>query len=184
MKLKAFKREWGTKGQLSELLQQGRIPAVLYVKGKENEVISIDRGEFEGILRTVRKGFLSTTIFEIDVQGRKSKALIKDIQYHKTTYNLIHLDFQEVYDDVRVNVNIPLEFTGVADCVGIKLGGFLRPVKRSVRVNCLVKDIPECFTLDVRELGIKQNKRVKDISVKGDIRLLAESDNVLVVIAK
>ena len=184
MKLKVLKREHGTKGQISTLLQEGRIPAILYVKDQENLVISIDRGEFEGVLRAIRKGFLSTTVFEIEVDGKKRKALVKDIQYHKTTYNVIHLDFQEIYDNVRLNVSIPLEFTGVADCVGIKLGGFLRPVKRSVKVNCFPKDIPECFSLDVKELGIKQNKRVKDLDIKGDVRVLADSDNVLVVIAK
>jgi large subunit ribosomal protein L25 len=184
MKLKVLKREHGTKGQISSLLQEGQIPAILYVKGKENLVISVDRGEFEGILRSIRKGFLSTTIFEIELDGKKKKALVKDIQYHKTTYNVIHLDFQEIYEDVRLNVSIPLEFTGVADCSGIKLGGFLRPVKRSIKVNCFPKDIPQCFSVDIRDLGIKQNKRVRDLDVKGDVRVLSDSDNVIVVIAK
>ena len=138
----------------------------------------------QAALRAVTKGFLSTTIFDLDVNGKSVKAIVKDIQYHKTTYNIIHLDFQQLYEDTPVNINIPLEFTGVAECVGIKLGGFLRPVKRNVRVNCLPKHIPEKFTLDVSRLAIKQTKRVRDIEVSSDVNVLVKEDNVLVVIAK
>ena len=184
MKLNVLKREHGTKGQNNALLQEGRIPAVVYVKGSDNLVISVSRDELEAIMRKVPKGFLSTVVFELDLDGKKVKALVKDIQYHRTTYNMLHLDFQEIYEDVPVNVNIPLEFLGAADCVGIKLGGFLRPVKRSVRVTCLPKDMPSKFSIDISKLQIKQSKRVRDLDVKEGVRVLAGEDNVLVVIAK
>lgn len=183
MKLSAINREGG-KGQLNSMRQQGKIPAVLYVRNGENKVIAVDKSEFEAILRQIKKGFLATTQFELQLDGKSVKAIVKDIHYHRTSYRVLHLDFQELYDDVEVNVNIPLDFTGVAECVGIKLGGFLRPVKRNVRVRCLPKDIPGSFPIDVSQLGIKQTKRVRDLDVSDKVSVLAAEDNVLVVIAK
>ncbi|MDN3504869.1 MAG: 50S ribosomal protein L25/general stress protein Ctc [Rhabdochlamydiaceae bacterium] len=184
MKLTVFERAQISKGQLNKMRHEEKIPAVLYVKDGDNKVITVDKREFEAALRSITKGFLSTTIFDLNIDGKPVKAIVKDVQYHKTTYNIIHLDFQQLYEDTPVNINIPLEFTGVSQCVGIKLGGFLRPVKRNVRVNCLPKNIPKKFSLDVSRLAVKQTKRVSDLEVSSDVNVLVKPDNVLVVIAK
>jgi large subunit ribosomal protein L25 len=84
----------------------------------------------------------------------------------------------------KVNVKVPVECTGVADCTGIKLGGFLRQVIRYVKVECDPHAIPSKFDIDVRDLGIKQTRRVSDIKLPQDVRPLAKLDEVLVVIAK
>ncbi|MCF7851687.1 MAG: 50S ribosomal protein L25/general stress protein Ctc [Simkaniaceae bacterium] len=184
MKLKVFNREHGKRGQLSAVRHEDHIPAVLYIKNGENKVISVDGNEFMAILRSIKKGFLSTTVFDLEIDGKKVKAIVKDIQYHRTTYDVLHLDFQELYDDMKINVNVPLEFIGSAECIGIKLGGFLRPVMRSVKVRCFPKDIPESFMLDISKLGIKQTKRIRDLALKEGVTILADKNNVLAVIAK
>lgn len=184
MKLKVSERAHDQKGQLNKLRHENKIPAVLYVKDGENRMLTVDKEAFSAVLRSIRKGYLSTTVFDLEIKGQAVKAIIKDIQYHKTTYDILHLDFQQLYDDVKVNVNIPLEFTGATDCVGIKLGGFLRPVMRTIRVNCLPKAIPSHFVVDVSKLGLKQSKRVRDLQVDKAVNVLASQESVLVVIAK
>ena len=83
-----------------------------------------------------------------------------------------------------VNVNVPIRFAGVADCAGIKLGGFLRQVIRHLRVNCLPSKMPKEFVLDVKDLGMKQTKRIKDIKMPEGVLPLAPLNEVVVVIAK
>ena len=73
---------------------------------------------------------------------------------------------------------------GVADCVGVKMGGFMRQILRWVKVRCLPKDIPQKFVLDVSELGISQSKRLSDIVIPENIRPLAKMQEVAVLIAK
>jgi large subunit ribosomal protein L25 len=133
----------------------------------------------------MKPGRLSTTKFTlVDEKGQEKKCIVKEIQYHITTYEVIHLDFEELLDDVKVNVNIPIECVGVTDCQGIKLGGVLRQVIRSLRVECFPKDMPESFELDIRALALNDSKRLKDLNIAETVRPLADLNEVAVVIAK
>lgn len=161
------------------------IPAVLYVRGNPSETIAVDESEFQALLRHVQKGRLATTkISLVEEGGRTRQAIIKDIQYHVTTYRVIHLDFEELLDDIKVNINVPIEFTGVVDCAGVKLGGVVRQVIRNLRVQCLPKDIPHHLEIDIRSMGLKEAKRLKDLDLPKNLRPLADLNEVCVVIAK
>lgn len=173
------------KSENNSLRREGMIPAILYVKGKEGESIAINGTDFKAFLRGVRSGHLPTTIFILkNEQGQGRRAVIKDIQYEITTYEVTHLDFEELIDEQKVNVKIPIECIGVAECVGVKLGGVLRQVIRHVRVRCLPKDLPSYFELDVRELGLRQSKRLSDLTIPDTVRPLANLNEVAAVIVK
>ena len=113
----------------------------------------------------MKSGHLPTTVFTLADGKTRARVIIKDIQYHLTTYNVSHIDFGELIDDVPVSVKVPVKCTGVADCVGVKLGGFLRQVVRHVKIECLPQRIPSEFMVDVKDLGIRQTKRLKDIKM-------------------
>jgi large subunit ribosomal protein L25 len=183
MKLPIKKRA-GKKSETQQMRREGSIPAVIYVRGKPSETISVNGSELNALMRKVAPGRLSTNVFELNADGKIRRALIKDIQYDPTTYNIIHLDFEELIDDVKIKVKVPVECTGVVDCVGIKLGGVLRQVIRHLRVSCLPKDMPTHFMVDVRALEIKQVKRLADLEIPNGVRPLADLNEVAVVIAK
>ncbi len=71
---------------------------------------------------------MPTTVFTLSDGKKERRAIIKDIQYHLTTYHVSHIDFEELVDNVPVSVKVPVNCIGVADCMGIKFGGFLRQV--------------------------------------------------------
>lgn len=183
MKLKLMKRDSLKKSETKKIRREGNIPAIIYVKGKSTDAIAIDGAEFSAVLRDVEPGRLSTTIFTLG-DGKGRRAILKEIQYEPTTYKVNHLDFEELFDDAKVNVKVPIECIGVADCAGIKLGGFLRQVIRYLRVNCLPKDIPNVFQLDVRSLSLYEKKRLADLNVPQTVRPMADLNEVAVVIAK
>lgn len=185
MKLQTVKRAADSKSEVKRLRREGFIPAVLYVKDKEGETIAINANEFNAYLRHVKSGHLPTTIFTlVDKDGRERRVLVKDIQYAITTYAVTHLDFEELVEDHKINVKVPIECIGQVDCVGIKLGGVLRQVIRHVRIRCLPKDLPTYFELDIRELGIKQSKRLSDLQIPKTVRSLANLKEVVAVIVK
>lgn len=185
MKLQTIKRAPDSKSEVKKLRREGYIPAVLYMKGKSGETLAVNANEFKSYLRNVKSGHLPTTIFVlVDDKGKERKVVIKEIQYAITTYDVTHLDFEELASDHKINVKIPIECIGMADCAGIKLGGVLRQVIRHVRVRCLPKDLPSYFELDVRELGIKQTKRLKDLQIPQAVRPLANLNEVVAVIVK
>lgn len=185
MKLQVFNRTGEKKGESKKLRAEGKIPAAIYVRGKPSETISIQGNEFTSLLRKVTPGRLSTTVFElVEDHGKARPVLVKEIQYDPTTYNVIHLDFEELFDDVKINAKVPIECIGILDCLGTKQGGVLRQVIRSVRVRCLPKDLPEYFQLDVKNLGIREVKRLSDLDIPQTVRPLADLKEVAVVIAK
>lgn len=184
MKLIAKKRSDLSKGATKAMRRKGKIPAIFYSSGETGEPIEIDTAAFEAALRKVEKGHLPTTVFTLDFEGKEVKAIVKGIDYDRISYQVIHLDFVLLKEDVEITVSVPVTFAGVAECVGIKLGGFLRQVIRHVKVKCLPKDIPSAFELDIRDLKIKQSKRLSDIATPQGVKPLAKTDEVIAVIAK
>lgn len=184
MKLKLFKRSGEKKSELTQIRFRKDIPAVIYQKGKPGENVVVNGREFHAILRGLKKGYLPTTIFELDLDGKQSKAIVKDIQYHPTTYQILHLDFLILTNNVPIDIKVPITCVGEANCVGIKLGGFLRQVIHHLRVRCLPKDIPVDFKVDIRSLAINQTKRVRDIAMHETVCSLVNPAEVVVVIAK
>jgi large subunit ribosomal protein L25 len=184
MKLNAQERTKTTKGEVSALRRSGKIPAVLYRRGSTNTLLHVQGDAFQAVLRGIKPGQLATQIFELEVGDARISAILKEVQYHPTTYNILHLDFQELRKDFPISVNVPVVCVGVADCVGIKLGGFLRQVLRSVRVRCPSNAIPKLFTLDITSLGIRQAKRLSDIDLPEGVEPLIAKNEVLAVIAK
>jgi large subunit ribosomal protein L25 len=184
MKLSISKRTHVRKSDTLNVRREGNVPAILYSVGEEPSEVVILGAELQAVLRQVKQGRLSTTIFELGHEGKVVKALVKDIQYHPTTYNVIHVDFQQLNEQSKVRVKVPIEFIGAAESAGVKLGGFLRPIIRYVNVECLPKDIPSYFELSVAELGMRQSKRIQDLSFPNGVRPLTKVDEVAVVIAK
>lgn len=184
MKITVIERAGMKKSDNKKMRREGNIPAVIYAPGKTAENITINGTEFGAILRNLKPGSLSTTVFSLMMGKKERRAIIKDIQYQLTSYQVSHLDFVELVEDVPVQVKVPIVVTGIADCVGIKLGGFLRQVVRFVDVECTPKKIPSEFTVDIKDLGIMQTKRVSDLAIPDGVRPLVNLEEVIVVIAK
>ncbi len=185
MELKMFERAAAKKSQAKNARLDGLIPAVIYSAGKPGETIAVEAPVFTNLLAKLKRGRLPTIQFVLTGEGGKTRrAIVKDIQYDITTYDVIHLDFQEILDDVEVNVKVPIECVGLVECVGIKQGGVLRQVIRYVKVRCKPKDMPAYFDLDVTNLEMKQTKRLSDLTIPTGVKPLADLNEVAVVIAK
>jgi large subunit ribosomal protein L25 len=185
MKLKVMPRTAQKKSEVNKLRREGFIPAIIYHKDKAGETIYVQNDEFSAYLRAVQPGRLSTTVFTlVDSQEKSRRVIIKDIQYNVVNYNVIHLDFEELIDGLTIKVKVPIECVGAAESPGVKLGGALRQVIRSLRVRCQPKDIPAFFSLDVKALNLRQSKRLSDLDIPNEIRPLANLKEVAAVIVK
>ncbi len=184
MKLAVHTRSKGTKGDVNKLRREGNVPGILYGANEPGIPVHVKADEIHAILRNMKPGLLSTTVFELTEGSKKHKAVIKDIQYHVATYDVLHIDFALLKDDQPITINVPLQMVGVADCAGVKLGGFLRQVIRSLKVVCLPKHIPQEFTVDVRDLNIAQAKKLSDIAMPANVRPIGKLDQVAVIVGK
>ena len=87
-------------------------------------------------------------------------------------------------DKTPIKVNVPIECIGIENCVGVNLGGNLRRVIRSLKVRCLIKDMPEKLQVDVTDLGLGQKVRLRDLPISANIRPIGRMDEVAIVVAK
>lgn len=185
MKLQTVKRAAKTKSEINELRREGMIPAVLYVRGQVGETLAVKAADFNAFLRSVKSGHLPTTIFVlVDEKGAERKVVVKEIQYNIINYSVIHLDFEGLVEDQKINIKVPIECIGQVECVGVKQGGVLRQVLRHIRVRCLPKDIPSHFDLDVSALAMRQTKKLKDLDIPEQVCPLVNVNEVVVTIVK
>ena len=87
-------------------------------------------------------------------------------------------------DAVPVTVNVPIQIQGTMECVGVKQGGFIRHVIRSLKVRCFPRDLPKEFILNVQNLDLAGVLRLSDIVIPERVKPLAKMNEVAVVIAK
>lgn len=185
MKLSVFKREGNAKSVIHKIRRQGDIPGVIYGPKIDSKKVYFKGSEFEAILRDLKPGSLGATLFTLEMEGQTYKAVVKDIQYFLTKDKVSHIDFQQAIEDAPITVNVPIELKGAMQCLGVKLGGVLRAVIRSLKVKCLPKNIPQKFVLNVKSLAIGQSLRLSDLEIpEGVSPLTKRMEEVAVVVAK
>lgn len=184
MKLVLEKRSAEKKKDAKRLRRANRIPVAVYNKGSHADLYSCDGVVISQMLEKIQKGHLPTSVFELEVDGKVISAVIKDIQYHVSTYAVLHIDFEVLSPGSRINIRVPLDCVGLTECVGIKAGGMLRQVIRHFPVNCPVEQIPKAFLLDVKNLDMNESLRLEAISLSSDIRPLRPLKEVAVSIVK
>jgi large subunit ribosomal protein L25 len=153
------------------LRNEGRVPCVLYGQGSQLH-FSAKSIEAEKLIFTP-----DVYQVELDVDGKKTKAIVKDIQQDNITGAVKHIDFYELDDKKPVKVQLPVRLTG--NSRGVLAGGKLLQVFRRVTVLGLPGDLPEAVTIDITKLRIGQSIRVGQIEANG--LTILEVPNAVVV---
>ncbi|MFN5444932.1 MAG: 50S ribosomal protein L25 [Crocinitomicaceae bacterium] len=153
------------------LRNEGRVPCVLYGQGSQLH-FSAKSIEAEKLIFTP-----DVYQVELDVEGKKTKAIVKDIQQDNITGAVKHIDFYELDDKKPVKVQLPVRLTG--NSRGVLAGGKLLQVFRRVTVLGLPGDLPEAVTIDITKLRIGQSIRVGQIEANG--LTILEVPNAVVV---
>ncbi len=141
------------------LRKAGNIPCNLY-GGKETLNFYAPVAEFRKLIYTP-----DFRLAEINLNGNKYTAFVKEQQFEPIKDTMLHLDFQEMVDTVKVKVSVPLKLTGTPK--GIILGGKLEQSFRKLTLLALPKDIPAEIVVDVTDMGLGDVKRIKDLEYAG-----------------
>lgn len=185
MQLRLSARKGKTKGEANQLRREGHVPAILYSKGQEGEIVSVNGEDFGALMRNLKPGRLPNTVLTLVTENQvERKAIVKGIQYHRTRYDVLHLDLMELHDDVSVSLKVPIELTGLDRSPGVKEGGVPRRVIRHMQVHCLPKDIPPVFELDMSGLGMKQGRRLRHIDLPVGVTTKMNVEEVAALIVK
>ncbi len=163
------------KGDNKRLRREGRVPAVIYGGDGEATSISVGDHEMEMVLRGARR---TNTIFSLAVGGGQEPALVREIQRHPVTEKLMHMDFVRVDLTKEIEVEVPVRAIGGTPA-GVKLGGILEHVQRTVTVACSPLEIPDHLEADLAALGMNQTFHVSDLKLAETIRVIDEPETAL-----
>lgn len=180
-KLNAQERPARGTGNATKLRTKGQIPAICYGGGQDPVTIQINPADLVKSLDPI-KG--RNTLLHLHIEGQKTPTavMLKDTQRDKLRGELIHADFLRVATDKPVRAVVPLVITGKA--VGVKDGGTLHQVYRTLIVSCVPGKIPTNVELDVTALGIGQSIHVTDMKLpEGVTATLAANTTLCVVVA-
>jgi len=108
------------------------------------------------------------------VEEKSQFVLLKEVQYHPVTDEVIHIDFQKVKEDEKLSLEVAIR--GIGESQGVKLGGILVQLLNAVTVKCKPSEIPEFLEIDVTEMEMNTNLFVKDISLPEDVEMITAED--------
>src|SRR5215207_2694797 len=171
--LTAVARDRVGKGAARAVRRQGHVPAVIYGGGAPPEPIAID---FNQMKLAIFAGHFLTTIFEIDVDGKKTRALPRDYQLDPVKDFPIHIDFLRLAEGQQIRVTVPVHVVGQETSPGIKRGGTVQIVQHSLDLMVPTDAIPEFVEVSVAELDIGDTIHLSDVTLPERTRAIGQED--------
>jgi large subunit ribosomal protein L25 len=158
-KLIVTSRELKGSPNARRMRREGKIPGVMYSEGGEAQPISLPKHEFEQMLRHHAGEQMMITI---ELDGKESSVLLKEVQHDVMGSGVLHVDLQAVSMTKKIRISAPIELVGEAE--GVKnQGGVLEHLLHQVDVECLPGDILESIEADVSALKVGDMLLVKDL---------------------
>lgn len=175
IQIHGVKREnFGKKGS-KDVRRNGLIPAIVYGGSEEAVHFALDEKELKPLLYTP-----NSYIVELDIDGTKQLAVLREVQFHPVKDNPIHIDFFRVLPGKPVAIDVPIRIVGNSE--GVKLGGKLTVQKRKLRVSGLVEYLPDYLEIDITNLNIGKSIFVGDLTYDNLTLLTPATTSVCAVI--
>ncbi|QPQ55909.1 50S ribosomal protein L25/general stress protein Ctc [Allosphingosinicella flava] len=162
LQLSAETRERAGKGASRAMRREGRVPAVIY--GNKEEPVSIHLEE-KVLVKALNTGHFMNTVVMIDVGGKVSRTLPKDVQFHPVTDRPLHVDFYRIGEHSTVTVAVPVRFENEEAAPGIKKGGVLNIVRHEVELVCDAAEIPDDLVVDLTGYNVGDSIHISAVKL-------------------
>jgi large subunit ribosomal protein L25 len=162
------------------LRRSGHIPAVLYGPKADPILLSVNVKSLE---QAFKQGNVFQIILDLVIQNGKKitkAAMVKELQTHPVSGNLIHVDFYEIDMKRQIKVMVPLITKGQS--VGVENGGMLNIVRRELELFCLPGDIPEAIEIDITDLDVGDSIHIEDIPLGENVEISSDVNFTVVTV--
>ena len=162
-------REDNGKGASRRLRRQGKVPAIIYGAGRPPRALSFDHNK---VLRELQNESFYSSVLNIKVRDKSQAAIVKDIQRHPAKPIIMHIDLQRIVEDEVIKMNIPIHYMGGDVAPGVKTGGgSVSQLRTDVEIQCLPRDLPEYFEVDISELELDEMLHLSDIKLPEGVEI-------------
>ena len=167
IELKAEARELSGKGAVRRLRLENKVPGVIYGNKQAPETISIDR---KSIVKYMETGAFLSTLFMVDVDGKKTRIIPRDLQLDPVRDYPIHFDFLRLSKDAHINVTVAMNFINEELSPGLKSGGTLNVVRHEIEITCPADSIPESIEASLEGLSVGDSLHFSDITLPANVK--------------
>lgn len=141
--------------------REGFIPCVAYGgHGEENVNFVVKQGDVQKLIYTPE-----VYLVNLDLGETKLLSMVKEVQFHPVKDDVLHIDFQHVFEDKPVVIEIPVRLKGLA--AGVKAGGKISLDARKLKVKALPANLPSELEVDVTDLKLGKSIQVGDLNFEG-----------------
>ena len=174
LQLSAEARERAGKGASRALRREGRVPAVIY--GNKEDPVSITVEE-KVLVKALNTGHFMNTVVMIDVGGKATRTLPKDVQFHPVTDRPLHVDFYRIGEHSTVTVAVPVRFENEEKSPGLKKGGVLNIVRHDVELIVDAAQIPDDVVIDLSGYEVGDSIHISAVKLpKGATPAITDRD--------
>lgn len=165
----SLRNDFGKKGSKA-IRKTDSVPCVLYGQG-ENLHFTVTNDSLRNLVYSP-----DIYLVNLDIEGKKVKAIMKDIQFHPVKDNILHIDFYQIDEVKPIVMEVPVALEGLAE--GVKAGGKLTLQLRKLKVKALFNNIPEKLVINVSSLGLGKTIQVGQLSFD-NLELLSAKEAVV-----
>ena len=164
-------REKGNKAVIKAFRRQGLVPCNLYVLGMDNILFTVSEKELMGLTHTP-----ASYIVDLVLDGKTYTAVAHEYQWHPVEDNCLHVDFLAVHEEKPIAIDVPLNIYGHP--VGVQAGGKFVQLARSLKIQALMKDLPDQLDIDVTPLELDKRMVAGDLKYDG-IQIISDKNTII-----
>ena len=152
-----------------DLRKAGKVPSILYFKGEAPLSLSIEKKVLYKAMRSDQR------IYEMEINNESQYVMIKEIQYHPVTDEVIHVDFMRVLRSEKMTISVPIILVGKS--VGVTEGGILSQSLNQIEISCFPTNVPDQVEVNIEHLEINSSISVADVSIDDeDVEILTSEE--------
>ncbi|MBT4927253.1 50S ribosomal protein L25 [bacterium] len=155
-KLDIENRDSVGKKATKEMRRAGMVPSTLYFKGEEPESIAVEKLKLYQALKSDQR------IYEIELEGESQYVMVKAVQYHPVTDEILHLDFMRVRRSEKMTISVPLVLVGKP--IGVTEGGILSQALNQIEISCFPTNVPEQIEVNIDDMELNSSISIADVS--------------------
>jgi len=176
--LDATARAGTGKGAARQARRAGLVPGVVYGGGQDPQPINV---KFNVLLKNLKAGKFLSTLFNLKIEGQEDvRVICRGVQRNVVKDLPTHIDLMRLHRTSRVNLYIPVEFTGEEESVGLKRGGVLTVVRNDIELMVTAGDIPEKIEIDLSAIDIGDVITISGVNLpKGTRPTITDRDFVV-----
>ena len=181
MQIVATSRNLQGTGASRRLRISGNTPGIVFGAGQEAQKIEINHNN---LFHALKKEEFHTSILDLEVDGKSTKVVLRDVQFHPFRPLVLHVDFQRVDANTVLTMKVPVHFSGAEESPAVKVDKcMVTPVVTEIEVRCVAKDLPEFISVDLSKLEKGAPLHLNDVALPKGVKLVAQNNAALVSIA-